>query len=329
MAESENLDSQTYTEEDAAAEEEKIRAMQRSSRRAAVAAQSVNKSMVEDFQAPVYPKSAADAETIKTWLKGDDKLKVLFGHLEGESLRGVIDAFYEQESQTGDTIIKQGEDGHCMYLIREGFVDVYVERPGADGNMVNGKVATLNSGALFGELALMYSAPRAATIIVASPTAKFWALEREPFQMLLAQSGQRTYEKYEGWLKEVDILKTLNHFELAKLSEAMESELFEAGEDIIVQGDVGDKFYILEEGTCAVIADGAEVMTYDQKGMYFGERALILKEPRAATIRATGTGAVVASLSEEQFTNLLGPITEILKVHIDKYPSLAHLIQQA
>merc|ERR1712048_446662 len=111
----------------------------------------------------------------------------------------------------------------------------------ATGQLTKGdkgtKVVSLGPGALFGELALMYSAPRAATVTITSPVCKLWQLDREPFKMLVAQNSQNTYTKYEGWLSEVDILKSLNQHELSKLSELLESTNFDAGEDIIKQGE--------------------------------------------------------------------------------------------
>jgi len=125
-------------------------------------------------------------------------------------------------------------------------------------------------------------------------------------------------------------LKTLNHFELAKLSELMESDCFDDGEDIITQGEAGDKFFIIEDGTASAYISGPDgekrVKSYE-KGEYFGEIALLKNEPRKATVRATGQGAVVVSLSKEDFTNMLGPIQDILNKHIDKYPQYAALLR--
>lgn len=213
-------------------------------------------------------------------------------------------------------------------------MNVFVQRRNEDGTLPDGKgtkVVSLGSGSLFGELALMYQAPRAATVTVSCPCCALWRLDREAFKMLLAQSSQTQYEKYEGWLGEVEILKSLNHYELSRLSECMECDCFDGGEDIIRQGEPGDKFYILEDGTAAAYIEGPdgekEVKVYQEKGDYFGEIALFKKEPRKATVRATGQGAVVISISQEDFTNILGPISEILTRHIDRYPQYAALLK--
>lgn len=52
---------------------------------------------------------------------------------------------------------------------------------------------------------------------------------------------------------------------------------------ILVQGDEGDEFYIIEEGSLVAIKDGQEVLKYGP-GDYFGELALIKNIPRQASV---------------------------------------------
>lgn len=305
-----------------------------SARRAGVAAESVDRSQVMQYTAPYYPKDQATCDQLKAVIRSNDKMQVLFGHLDEGQLNVIIGAFQETSSDTGQDLIRQGEEGDCLYIVKNGLVDVFVARPAADGSINPGdkgmKACTLGAGALFGELALMYTAPRAATITVVSSPCLLWSLGREPFKMLLMQQGQTQYEMYEGWLSEVDIFKSLNHYELSRLSEMMHSELFDTGEVIIQQGDVGDKFYILEDGSCAAYIDGEagemKVKDYVDKGTYFGEIALLTDAKRKATVRATGSGAVVLHISKEDFTQVLGPIQDMLKRDIDRYPQYVQFI---
>merc|ERR1712187_1049012 len=136
---------------------------------------------------------------------------------------------------------------------------------------------------------------------------------------------------YEGWLSGVDLLKTLNHYELSTLADALQSETFKAGDAIIKQGELGDRFYILESGTAAACISGdkgeKEVKKYSKTGEYFGEVALLTKEPRKASVRATGQGCSVVSLTQTQFTNLLGPLSDVLKKEVNKYPQYADFLK--
>jgi CRP-like cAMP-binding protein len=75
------------------------------------------------------------------------------------------------------------------------------------------------------------------------------------------------------------------------------------GEDLIVQGERGDYFYIVESGNFSVYVDNRYVSTLEG-GRCFGELALIYNTPRNATIRAMKV-SVVYSLDRDTFRNTL------------------------
>jgi len=55
------------------------------------------------------------------------------------------------------------------------------------------------------------------------------------------------------------------------------------------------------------------------KGSYFGERALLTAEPRAANIVVTSDVLECLSLERETFTRVLGPLDSILKRNMETY----------
>ena len=59
----------------------------------------------------------------------------------------------------GTVIMKEGERGHCAYLIQAGKVKVYT---GTGGRRVD--LATLEAGQIFGEMALLFDEERSATV---------------------------------------------------------------------------------------------------------------------------------------------------------------------
>ena len=73
-----------------------------------------------------------------------------------------------------------GEEGDYFYIIHKGEVDVYVN---------NAKVGSIGEGGSFGELALIYGTPRAATITVkesaSGSSVTTFRLDRESYRMLL------------------------------------------------------------------------------------------------------------------------------------------------
>ncbi len=102
----------------------------------------------------------------------------------------------------------------------------------------------------------------------------------------------------------LDLLRALPIF--APLSQpvlerlAFDAELVErpAGE-IFAQGDPGDRFYVIADGTVAVTVDGVHVRT-ESRGEAFGEIALLRDTPRTATVTAT-TPVTLYALGRDAF----------------------------
>jgi CRP-like cAMP-binding protein len=61
------------------------------------------------------------------------------------------------------------------------------------------------------------------------------------------------------------------------------------GETVITQGEEGDRFYMIRRGSVSIEVGDAPApkrLVTLARGAYFGERALISREPRSATVRA-------------------------------------------
>ncbi|KAJ0401403.1 hypothetical protein P43SY_000046 [Pythium insidiosum] len=121
------------------------------------------------------------------------------------------------------------------------------------------------------------------------------------------------------WLRQVEILASLSQRQLALLAGVLKPVTFQDKELIIRQGDVGDTFYIVEEGTlsCRVDGpggrkgrDGMEIASFGP-GDYFGEMALLSDMPRNASIVAQGPVKCL-SLGRQEFDTMLGPLTDVL-----------------
>ena len=114
-------------------------------------------------------------------------------------------------------------------------------------------------------------------------------------------------------------------YERSKLADAFKEESYKKGEYIIKEGEEGNIFYIVEVGECVAtktIKEGTaptEVKQY-KVGDYFGERALVKNEPRAANVIAK-TDCVVVSMDRHSFKRLMGPLEDILKRNMDHYES--------
>ena len=77
------------------------------------------------------------------------------------------------------------------------------------------------------------------------------------------------------------------------------SEQFAAGDVIFAEGDPGDRFYVVREGTVTLSADGRKLEDVGPGGI-FGELALLDNAPRSATATAA-TDVDVLPLDERGF----------------------------
>lgn len=283
-------------------------------RRTSVSAESLNPASAdsENFTPPFHPKTPDQLSRLKSAVSGN----FLFSHLDDDQSAQVLGALHEKPIPSKDIkVIQQGDVGDYFYVVEKGSFDIYVNKSGkleagADG--LGSKVGTVGPGGSFGELALMYNAPRAATVM-SSEASTLWALDRVTFRRILMDSAFQRRRLYEGFLEEVPLLSSLTPYERSKIADALETKKYPPGTTIIQEGDVGESFYILESGEAEVFKRGVDqpVNRYD-KGDYFGELALLNDAPRAASV-VSKSEVKLATLGKHGFQRLLGPVEGIMR----------------
>lgn len=100
-------------------------------------------------------------------------------------------------------------------------------------------------------------------------------------------------------LRGIPIFSPLPPAAIERLAASLESQRFKAGQEIIREGETGDRFYVLTEGEVEVEADGKPVGA-SGPGYFFGEIALLRDTPRTATVRAL-TDSEVRALDRDEF----------------------------
>jgi cAMP-dependent protein kinase regulator len=194
-----------------------------------------------NFVPKVIPKSE---ETIK---KLSNRLlqAFMFTALNKQEFKIVLDAIEEISGKAGDVIIKEGAQGDCMYVLESGSLNctkVFA------GNKEPTFLKEYVPGEGFGELALLYNAPRAATI-TAKTDYVIYKLDRDTFNNIVKDAAAKKREKYDNFLQSVEILKSMDPYERSKLGDAVQEEVYKKGEKIITEGQEGSTFYIISEGT--------------------------------------------------------------------------------
>ena len=268
-----------------------------------------------DFQPRVIKKTPEQRKQIL------DKLSkaFMFAHLDKKEQDIIVDAMEEKKFRTGEWVIKQGDDGHELYVVDRGTLECYKQ---FSKNADPKHVKTYNPGESFGELALLYNAPRAASIKAAVDSVLF-ALDRDTFNNIVKDSIIKRREKFEGILSKIELLSTMDPYERSKIADVAIPVQFKAGDVVIKQGDQGDKFYFIEDGNAVATKTqpgrkDAEVVYNYSPGDYFGELALLKGDPRAANVVAK-TSLSLLALDRVSFTRVLGPLTDLLKRNTKKY----------
>uniref|UniRef100_A0A8D0DPW5 Protein kinase cAMP-dependent type II regulatory subunit beta n=1 Tax=Salvator merianae TaxID=96440 RepID=A0A8D0DPW5_SALMN len=247
---------------------------------------------------------------------------LLFKNLDPEQMSQVLDAMFEKLVEGGEHVIDQGDDGDNFYVIDWGTYDIYVK---CDG--VGRCVGTYDNRGSFGELALMYNTPRAATIIATSPGA-VWGLDRVTFRRIIVKNNAKKRRMYENFIESLPFLKSLEVSERLKVVDVIGTKIYKDGEQIIAQGDTADCFFIVESGEVKITMkrkgkqdadenEAVEIARYT-RGQYFGELALVTNKPRAASAFALGTVKCLV-MDVQAFERLLGPCMEIMKRNIANY----------
>lgn len=108
--------------------------------------------------------------------------------------------------------------------------------------------------------------------------------------------------------EDIFIFRNLEKTDLNAVINAMTPKTVSKGQVIIKQGDNGDFFYLIDTGIFNAYIKDEEgkdklVKTYDNEG-YFGELALLHKQPRAATVKAASAGFLWA-VSRKVFNKLI------------------------
>ena len=263
--------------------------------------------MSEDFAIPSYPKSGAAVQFIDESLADN----FIFASLTREERRLLIDAMKADSVPAGTVIINQGEVGDYFYVVEDGNISFAV-----DGN----HVGACTRGASFGELALLYNCPRAATCI-ANTDCRLWKVDQRTFRYMLANNNANQQKDVLDVLRKVQFLANLEEGMLIKIADALTTVSFQEGDRIINKGDVGEVFYILKEGRVKVhdigLGDSQYVDQVMGPGDFFGERALLTGEPRNANVTAE-TASVTLCLSRETFEKTLGPLQDLIDFAMKK-----------
>jgi len=251
----------------------------------------------EDFDMEALFNEKTEEE--KTCIAEAIRASVVFQKITNSQRELLYKVMEPMKVKAGQWIIKQGTLGDRFYIVQFGTFEVRIVSEGAeDAEGTGGNVVHVYEGSrekdqhpCFGELALMYSTPRAASII-AKTDGMLWALHRFAFKKVTAERGSR--EGAVEILKKIDQLKGFSPDGLEDLASYLCEAKYAKGDVLIRQGEVGESIFVMLPGGGAedlvqTKEDGSDERTLSDND-YFGEEILEMRSQKryGSTVKATG-----------------------------------------
>ncbi|KAM6960472.1 cAMP-dependent protein kinase type II-beta regulatory subunit [Aplochiton taeniatus] len=292
----------------------------RYTRRASVCAEAFNPDDDEEDKEPrvTHPKTDEQRQRLQEACRDI----LLFKNLDSEQMSQVLDAMFEKFVVVGEHIIDQDDDGDNFYVIESGMYEIFMKADGTEKT-----VGFCDNRGSFGELALMYNTPRAATIVATSPGA-LWCLDRLTFRRIIVKNNAKKRKLYEAFIETLPLLTSLELSERMKVVDVLSSKTYCDGQQIIAQDDLADCFYIVESGQVRITMKRSRTKKDQEdeevdiatcsRGQHFGELALVTNKPRAASAYAVGSVKCLV-MDVQAFERLLGPCMDIMKRNIANY----------
>ncbi len=283
-------------------------------RRQAVAAESYDPTKENEVEIVSYPKTGEQLRSLEKSVKNI----LLFKTVDPKQREVLLKSFFRREVVEEELIIKQGDEGDNFYVIDSGKYDIFIE-----GDKDRKLVASLDGKGSFGELALLYNCPRAATIIATSDGA-LWCLDQKMFRKIVVTAAAKQRQQFEDILEKVPMLAELTAYERMNLADCLDLQRFPDGKCIIREGDEAQHMYFIMEGKVKITVKtnkdklDERTVAYAREGEYVGELALVLQKPRVASVYAEGN-VTCAVLDIAAFERLLGPCVDIMKRNFDVY----------
>nr|XP_046916153.1 cGMP-dependent protein kinase 1-like [Dermatophagoides farinae] len=276
-----------------------------------------------------YPKTETSKKLIKAAISDNDFMK----NLEQFQIDEITDCMYPVEYAKDLYIIKEGDIGSAVYIIEEGTLEV------TKGGRFLSKMGPQK---MFGELAILYNCTRTATV-KAITDCKLWAIERQCFRTIMMRSGLLKQKEYIEFLKTVPSFSKLSDEIVLKIANVLDEITYKKGDYIIRQGEKGDTFYIINQGTVNVTINDrnntvlsspsrdqnmnlttSTTMALEKfirtltRGEFFGERALQGEETRSANIIAESPTVTCLVIDRASFNQLISGLNEIKTKRYDQ-----------
>ncbi len=229
----------------------------------------------------------------------------LLSELPPDAFADVLGAVSRRSLRAGEAAVREGDPGDSFFLLARGSVRV-----------TRGKdtLATLEDGAIFGEMALLSAAPRAATVtaVESSEVLVFGreALSAAAKQLPVIAAALERFMRQRLVKRLLDTHAMFAPFDAGQrvqLGSRFEAKPINAGDVLLREGGMGSGLHVVLHGAVTVSREtpnGPAPLADLGPGDVFGEISLLENVPVTATVTAT-EGGVVLVLPSAMFLRLV------------------------
>lgn len=176
----------------------------------------------------------------------------------------------------GCTLITEGESGSKLYVVERGELEV----------TINGTVIReMQSGALLGELALLYDAPRSATVTTKTECV-LWTLSRDIFKRIQTISATANQIQRARWLIASPELAVLSAIDLSRLVGTLQLVQIADGDTLFVEGEISNQIVLIEKGHASVSSKSKNL---PEAGIKMIDKELNILRPREGKRKSVDT----------------------------------------
>uniref|UniRef100_A0A7S4VP79 Cyclic nucleotide-binding domain-containing protein n=1 Tax=Alexandrium monilatum TaxID=311494 RepID=A0A7S4VP79_9DINO len=239
--------------------------------------------------------------------------------MDDEELKRVVRGMCLMDVEKDEVVVRQGEPGDKFYIIEEGLFDIEV-----DGH----KVAEIGPGDSFGELALLYSQPRAATVVASRP-GRLWVMDQAKFKAAVSEQKVKAMsQKYLDFLGNIPDFQGLSSSQLEQVGRALVPRWYGPGSEMLrVDGDTfEERVYVLRTGeVMAVDGAGNQKLVYSQPGDVISKDAVaaVVGDTPVSVCSSSNT-TVALCMSTLTLANILRGCSDPVSVEAESAKGLAY-----
>lgn len=232
--------------------------------------------------------------------------------MEETRIKAIAEAGHYQIFRAGDRIIRKGDTAKFFYFMISGTVSVQNAGDEVDLEQdVKLNTTTFSQGEYFGEASLLHNEPRSADVFCEG-ICEVLVLDKQTAHEFLGSTAQlnlleKNYQ--ERLLKSIPIFEEFNEEGMRRVRKALIPVQYPAKKQVIQQGEIGNKFYIIRAGQVKVVVDKG---TLDERevllgqGAYFGHYALMNEKDRRrnASVFVHSEKVVLLQMTEDDFLDI-------------------------